>query len=130
MHLALKDLGAPGGPAGPSQTNAVTLTRYRVDYRRADGRNVPGVDVPYGFDGAVTTTVTESPTTVGFTIVRGQAKSETPLKALAGGGGAKFISTIADVTFYGRDQAGNDVAVSGSISINFADWADPAGAGN
>ena len=33
--------------------NAVTLTRYHVDYRRTDGRNTPGVDVPYSFDGGL-----------------------------------------------------------------------------
>ena len=27
------------------------MTRYRVEFRRTDGRNTPGVDVPYGFDG-------------------------------------------------------------------------------
>ena len=32
--------------------------------------------------------------------------------------------TIASVTFYGYDQAGNAVAVTGLISVNFADWAD------
>ena len=45
---------------------------------------------------------------------------------MAGGGGAIAIMTIADVTFYGRDQAGNDVSVTGSITVNFADWADPS----
>jgi hypothetical protein len=42
-----------------------------------------------------------------------------------GQGGAFAISTIADVTFYGTDQTGNDVSVTGSISVNFADWGDP-----
>ena len=60
-----------------------------------------------------------------FALVRAQAKVEAPLKSLAGGGGAALISTIADVTFYGKDQTGNDVAVTGSISVNFADWGDP-----
>ena len=31
----------------PSALNAVTLKRYRIVYRRADGRNTPGVDVPF-----------------------------------------------------------------------------------
>ena len=61
-----------------------------------------------------------------FTLVRAQAKLEKPLVTLAGGnGGALIISTIADVTFFGKDQTGRDVTVTGSISINFADWADP-----
>jgi hypothetical protein len=64
--------------------------------------------------------------TAGFVLVRVQAKAEPPLITLAGfGGGSLVISTIADVTFYGKDQTGTDVSVKGSISINFADWADP-----
>ena len=37
--------------------NAVTLTRYHVDFRRTDGRNTPGVDVPFGFDGGLGVTI-------------------------------------------------------------------------
>ncbi len=125
MTLALKDIGPSANPASPTTNNFVTLTRYHVQYRRADGRNTPGVDVPYGFDGASTATITDSTTTFTFVLVREQAKEEAPLKALEGGGGAISISTIADVTFYGTDQAGNEVQASGSISVNFADWADP-----
>ena len=33
--------------------NGITLTRYRVDFRRTDGRATPGVDVPYSFDGGL-----------------------------------------------------------------------------
>ena len=40
----------------------------------------------------------------------------------------RTISTIADITFYGRDQVGNDVSITGSISVNFSDWADPESA--
>jgi len=29
------------------------------------------------------------------------------------------------VTFYGRDQAGNDVSATGSIGIVFGNFADP-----
>jgi hypothetical protein len=59
-------------------------------------------------------------------LVRAQAKLEAPLKALRNGGSAIVISTIADITFYGQDQNGNQVSVTGSISVNFADWGDPA----
>ena len=41
------------------------------------------------------------------------------------GGAQNVISTIAEVTFYGRDQAGNEVSVTGSISVNFSDFGDP-----
>jgi hypothetical protein len=49
------------------------------------------------------------------------------LKDLTGGGAVRTISTIADITFYGRDQVGNDVSITGSISVNFSDWGDPDG---
>jgi hypothetical protein len=123
LRLAMKD---PTSVVGPSDTNAITVERYHVDFVRSDGRNTQGVDVPYAFDGAVTGTITgSSETSLPFTIVRAQSKLEAPLMALRAGGGAMVISTIAQVTFYGHDQAGNGVTVIGTISVNFADWADP-----
>ena len=104
----------------------MTVTRYHVSFRRSDGRNTQGVDVPYAFDGGATATITAGGTQpLRFVLVRAQAKTESPLAALRGGGGSIFISTLADVTFYGQDQNGNQIAVTGTISVNFADWADP-----
>src|SRR5262245_25287084 len=57
LRLSLKDIGNGTSTLTPSLNNEVTITRYHVDYMRADGRNTPGVDVPYGFDSAVTGTV-------------------------------------------------------------------------
>ncbi|HUF48242.1 MAG TPA: hypothetical protein VMM93_10530 [Vicinamibacterales bacterium] len=125
LDLGLKDPGTGTAPTLPTTANFITVNRYRVEFFRADGRNTPGVDVPYGFDGAVTFTVGGSGAGATFTIVRNQAKSEAPLKALAGGGGAIAISAIARVTLFGRDQSGREVSVSGQISVNFADWGDP-----
>lgn len=105
----------------PSPVNAITLTQYHVKYVRADGRNVQGVDVPYEFDGAVTLTVSDS-ATVGFTLVRNQAKMEAPLAALSNNPGV--ISTIAEVTFYGQDQNGRAVSVSGRIGVDFSNFGD------
>lgn len=121
LRLAMKDVTNPNAP---TTNNLITLNRYRVDFRRTDGRNAPGVDVPYGFEGALGLTVTPEGQTGVFTLVRAQAKLEAPLVTLRGGGGALVISTIADVTFFGKDQTGRDVTVTGSISVNFADWAD------
>jgi hypothetical protein len=70
--------------------------------------------------------VTSASTSLVFVLVRAQAKLEAPLMALRGAGGGLIISTIAQVTFYGHDQAGNAVSVTGAISVNFADWGDPA----
>ena len=126
LTLAMKDPGSQSSPTVPSTTNWITLNRYHVQYLRADGRNTPGVDVPYAFDGATTATVSDAGAIVSFTLVRVQAKGEAPLMALANGGGANTISTIAEVTFYGADQAGRTVSVTGRIGVTFSDWGDPA----
>ena len=83
FRLSLMDLGAAAAPASPSANNDVTLNRYHVSYRRSDGRNTPGVDVPYAFDGAATVTVPSGTTaSVGFELVRHAAKLESPLAKL------------------------------------------------
>lgn len=118
--LGLKD---PASPVSPN--NSITIDRYQVRFLRADGRNTPGVDVPFGFDGAFTVTVGDEGAEAGFTLVRVQAKQEAPLRNLAGLNGLGVISTIAEVTFFGRDQAGRAVSATGKIEVNFADWGDP-----
>jgi hypothetical protein len=126
LRLALKDVGPPGSPAAPTDNNLVTITRYRVSYRRTDGRNVPGVDVPYAFEGAATVTLAGSgPAVLALELVRVQAKQEPPLRNLRNGGGALAISAIADVEFHGRDIVGHEVSAAGALSVIFADWADP-----
>lgn len=124
LRLGMKN---PTSPVDPTTNNEITVTSYHVSFSRADGRNTPGVDVPYAFDGAITGTVKLSTSlSVAFPLVRAQAKLEAPLLALRGQGGALLISTFAQVTFYGHDQSGNEVSVTGTISVNFADWGDPA----
>jgi hypothetical protein len=105
--------------------NGITLTRYHVSFRRTDGRATPGVDVPYSFDGGLGISIPpDGSASVAFEIVRHQSKLEPPLKNLAGGGGLGFISTIAEITFYGHDQNGNEVTVTGRIDVQFGDFAD------
>lgn len=127
MRLGLKDPGSPSGPNTPTFNNYITVTRYRVVFKRADGRKEYGVDVPYPFDGGMTFTAVGGTTGGTFVLVRAQSKLEAPLLALRGLGGALVISTIAEVTFYGHDQTGIPVSATGKISVNFADWADPEG---
>ena len=123
LRAAMKN---PVSPTSPTEVSDITLTRYHVAFRRTDGRNTPGVDVPYGFDAGLTFTVAVGkPAKVGFEIVRSAMKLEPPLRNLREGGGANLIGTIAEVTFYGRDQAGNEVSVTGMIAVNFGDFADP-----
>ena len=123
-RLALKDPGAAENPVTPTTSNFVTVTRYRVEYRRTDGRNMLSVDVPFPFDGGVTFTTVAGIQTGEFVLVRASAKLEAPLRALRDGGGAIVINTIAEVTFYGHDQTGAEVTASGTIGINFSDWPD------
>ena len=121
MTLVLRDPGSPGVANTPSELNAVTISHYRVVYRRTDGRNQQGVDVPYAFDSGMTITV--SPTGQGqqtFDLVRVSAKFEAPLAALVVNGQA--LDVIADITFYGKDMHNNDVAATGSIGITFANY--------
>jgi hypothetical protein len=105
----------------PSAVNAITLTQYHVNFIRADGRNTPGVDVPFGFDGVLATTIAGAGS-VSFTLVRVQSKTEAPLAALANN--FQVISMIAEVTFYGHDQNGRAASVSGRINVDFSDWGD------
>jgi len=120
IQVVLKD---PQG-SDPTPINSITITQYHVQYTSSDGHNVQGVDVPFAFDSGVTQTIAAGTTgTVPFTLVRVQAKLEAPLAALAGHRGQEVISTIAQVTFYGQDQNGRAVSVTGNIEVDFADWA-------
>jgi hypothetical protein len=122
LRAPLKDPGATAA-LSPTTNNEVTITRVRIDYSRADGRNTPGVDVPFGFDSAVTGTIQAGGTlTLGFELVRNVAKQESPLAQLRTS--SNFLSTIAKVTFYGTDRVGNSVQVTGQISIEFGNFGD------
>ncbi len=80
--------------------------------------------MPYGFDGGMTFTVGPDGGVGRFVLVRAQSKMEPPLVALRSSGGAVALSTLAEVTFLGRDQAGHDLSVTGLVGVNFADWPD------
>lgn len=124
MSLVLKDPGQPGVTVAPSELNQVTFSRYRVVYRRSDGRNQEGVDVPYPFESATTFTVPPTgAVSAAFEIVRHTAKQEAPLAALRTN--PTIISTIAEVSFFGRDQAGNEITAVANIGILFGNFGDP-----
>jgi hypothetical protein len=118
IGLVMKDISVT-----PTSNNQVTIRRYRVSYRRTDGRNKPGLDVPFPFEGAVTATIPAGgQAAIGFEIVRHVAKFESPLVQLVAN--PDIITTICDVTFYGTDLVGNDVSVTGSIQIDFGNFGD------
>jgi hypothetical protein len=111
------------GLPSPTTNNEVTINRYHVTFRRADGRNVPGVDVPFPFDGAVTGLVgVGAASSVGFELVKHVAKEESPLVQLVTS--RQIITTFAEVTFYGKDRVGNDISVTGTIQVDFGNFAD------
>jgi len=137
VHLSL-GLKNPGtfdatntlSPTTPTQLNSITVTRYHVRFRRADGRNREGIDVPYAFDGAVTGTIGATGIDLDFELVRHSMKEEPPLiNLIANKGfditGSGEISTLAEVTFFGRDQVGNEVSVMAVVAVNFGDFGDP-----
>jgi hypothetical protein len=118
LRLVPKDI-----TIAPTSNNQVTITRYRVTFKRSDGRNTQGVDVPYAFDSAVTGTVPSTGTiTFTFELVRHTAKYESPLVQLITN--PNVISTVAEVVFYGHDQVGNDISVTGLIQVDFGNFGD------
>jgi hypothetical protein len=122
LSVVMKDV-----TVGPTTNNRVTISRYRVVYYRADGRNAPGVDVPFSFDGAATVTIDAgSSGLVSFEIVRHIAKVESPLVQLLSE--RRVINAIAEVTFFGQDQVGNDVSAKGNIQVDFLNLADSGSA--
>jgi hypothetical protein len=110
----------------PTFLNDVTFTSYRVTFTRADGRNTPGVDVPFPFDGAMNLLVQANGGTAthAFVVVRHQAKVEPPLANLLGSGGSLFISVLAEVEFFGHDGAGRAISAKGFMNVHFGDFAD------
>ena len=120
----MKDPGTLGD-AAPTALNLITVTDYEVKYRLANGRNTPGVDVPFPVRGAMTAMLqppgsANASATVVFELVRHVAKVEAPLASL--GVNPVVVTMIADVTFYGHDQAGNSVSATGSVQINFGNF--------
>ena len=118
LAVVMKDV-----TVAPTTNNSVTITRYRVEYRRADGRNQPGAEVPFPFDGAVTATISPgSPGAISFELVRHVAKGESPLVELVSN--FNVISTLTTVTFFGTDQVGNDVSAAGTLQVEFGNFGD------
>lgn len=112
---------------GTSQYNDIVVTRYLVTYSRTDGKSVPGVDVPYPFEGSLSTVVAAGATsTINFVIVRDVAKMEPPLLELTDLGAEVVLTCTAKIEFYGHDTANRTVKATGYLTIYFANYADAA----
>ena len=95
-----------------------------MSYRRADGRSVEGLDVPYRISGNTTALVPAgggSSTTLAVDLVRHQAKLEPPLINISG---LQVVTMFADVTIVGETVSGKTVSASGTAQVTFADFAD------
>ena len=110
---------------GVSPYNDIVVTRYLVSYSRTDGKNVPGVDVPYPFEGSMSTVVKAGSTaSISFVIVREVAKMEPPLVRLVDLGAEQVLTCTAKVEFYGNDTTGRTVKATGYLTIYFANYVD------
>jgi hypothetical protein len=112
----------PNEPVGISED--VRLTRYTVTYRRADGRSVEGIDVPFAISGNTTALVQSgggATTDLSVDLVRHQAKLEPPLMNITG---LQVVTMFADISVFGTTVSGKAVSASGSAQVTFADFAD------
>jgi hypothetical protein len=126
LRLVMKDPGTAGSPTSPTPNNFITITRYRVEFTRSDGRNTPGVDVPHPFDAQMTITIGNDSVDAGFLLIRHTMKMEAPLLAIANGGGLGMITTNAKVTFFGHDQTGREVNTVAQMTVIFGNFGDPS----
>jgi len=105
----------------------VVLTTYTVNYLRADGRNVEGVDVPFSISGNITSIITVGGTsTIPIIVVRHQAKVEPPLRHFQVGGTSVLLTVSAKISVYGRTTSGKEVSATGYLEIVFANFGDAA----
>jgi hypothetical protein len=99
----------------------VTISRYEIRYRRSDGRGQEGVDVPFTVSGNMAFQVTvNGEGTFSIRLVRHAAKIVPPLSNISG---LEIVTMIADVTLYGETVARQGVSATGSVQIDFADYA-------
>jgi hypothetical protein len=109
-----------------SQYTSIVVTRYVISYSRSDGQNTPGVDVPYSFEGSLSTLIEIDATVdIPIVIVREVAKLEPPLLDLRGGGDEIVLQVTATIDFYGHDLVNNAVKATGYLTIFFGDYIDP-----
>jgi hypothetical protein len=115
----------PAPITGASLYYDVMLDRYTVSYSRTDGRNNPGTDVPYPFEGSLSSLVPLGTTTqVAIVVVREAAKLEPPLVGLVDLGREVVLTATAKIDFYGHDLANNQVKATGYLTVYFANYAE------
>ncbi|MFC2166523.1 hypothetical protein ACFLQZ_00995 [Acidobacteriota bacterium] len=110
---------------GATQYNDIFVTHYVVTYFRSDGKNTEGVDIPYSFEGYMSSLIEiDNITDLSFVLVREVAKLEPPLINLHEGRGEGVLQLRAKVDFYGHDLSNKAIKSTGYLSIYFANYAD------
>lgn len=131
------DLGVADIKALPLDPAIATTTPYfdvlidqiDVEFKRTDGRNVEGVDVPYRFTQPMSMLVPITTNMqIPFVLIRQVAKLEPPLFELSLlQNQEKILELVAVVTIHGKDTGGHRVApVTGYVTVWCANFADAA----
>jgi hypothetical protein len=107
----------PTAPDGPSRFDTIAFYSYHVTHMRSDGGPNPDSFTA----GTNLVLAPDSEADVSIVIVRAFDKHRFPLEELRDDG---EIFTTSTITFYGTDGNGNDIAVSGSIAISYANFPD------
>ncbi|MDI6848990.1 MAG: hypothetical protein QME69_04265 [Candidatus Saccharicenans sp.] len=114
----------PNPVMGVSQYSDVMITNYIVTYIRSDGATGEGTDVPYHFQGTLSTLVPVGSTvSIPLLIVRDVAKTQPPLSALVGNP-TGMLECTARIELIGHDLRNRSVTQTGQISVRFADYID------
>lgn len=114
----------PNPVMGVSQYSDVMITNYIVTYIRSDGATGEGTDVPYHFEGTMSTLVpVGSSVSIPLLIVRDVAKTQPPLAALAGNP-TGMLECNARIELIGHDLRNRQVRQTGQITVRFADYID------
>jgi len=97
------------------------ITNYIVTYTRSDGATGEGTDVPYHFEGTMSTLVpVGSSVSIPLLIVRDIAKTQPPLSTL----GTGVLECTARIELIGHDLRNRQVRQTGQITVRFADYID------
>lgn len=109
--------GPTAPDSGASVFDTITFRSYHVGHQRSDGGPNPS-----DFTAGLTLSLApDSEAEVSVVVVRAFDKNRSPLEELRDDG---EIFTTTSVTLYGQDGYGNDIAVSASIAISFANFLD------
>jgi len=122
-------MALPLDPLLETQTPYMDVLVDQIDiaFKRTDGRNVEGVDVPYRFTQPVSFLVPiNGASTIPFVLIRHIAKTESPLIDLRDPlNPDQVLQLVAIITIHGKDKGGHRVApVTGNITVWCADFAD------